>query len=312
MYDDLALFVAVVEHGGYTRAAEALAVPPATLSRRIRRLEEMLGCQLLHRSAHRIALTNAGESYYARCQPLLAELRQATGALNEELHGFRGRITVLAPINLAKAWLHGAWMRFMDRYPEVRLRLKLSNRDHDLFSEPFDLAVRAGEQTDSRFICRRIATIPTSLVAAPEYLARYVAPHHPRDLAAHRLLVADPLDRWTFEHRTRGERMVHEAAGILVVDEMDLVTAAAVEGQGILLVPRPLVVAALEAGRLVPLLTDWRTVERDIYLVWPNRDFVPARVRALIETLADYARERAALDVRLLENPEGGNVERQG
>jgi len=300
--DDLALFIAVVDHGGFSRAAEAMEVPPATLSRRIRRLEEVLDCQLLHRSAHRVTLTNAGESYYARCQPLLAELRQATGALDEALHGLRGRITVLAPVNLAKAWMGPAWLRFMGRYPEVRLQLKLSNVNYDLFAEPFDLALRAGEQTDSRFICRRIAGIATALVAAPGYLARAGVPGHPRDLPDHRLIVADPLDRWSFTHHTTGETVVHEAAGVLVVDEMELATEAALQGHGILFVPRPIVAGALADGRLVQVLPDWDTVVRDIFLVWPNRDFVPARVRALIDTLVEYAREREAADALLTGN----------
>lgn len=299
MYDDLALFVAVVDHGTFARAAEALDVPPATLSRRIRRLEEDLDCQLLHRSAHRVTLTHAGQSYYDRCQPLLAELREATGALTESLHGLRGRITVLAPINLAKAWMGPAWLRFMERYPDVRLQLKLSNINQDLFAEPFDLALRTGEQTDSHFICRRIAGIATALVAAPGYVERAGAPAHPRDLADHRLVVADPLDRWTFTHRQTGERIVHEAAGVLEVDEMDMAAQATLEGQGILLAPLPILADALAAGRLVALLPDWETVVRDIYLVWPNRDFVPARVRALIETLAEHARQREALDLQL-------------
>jgi LysR family transcriptional regulator AphB len=299
MFDDLALFVAVADHGGFARAAEALGVPPATLSRRIRKLEEDLDCQLLHRSAHRVALTTAGESYYARCQPLLAELQQATGALDETLHGLRGRITVLAPVNLAKAWMGPAWLRFMTLYPDVRLHLKLSNVNYDLFAEPFDLALRAGEQTDSGFICRRIAGISTVLVAAPKYVAAAGAPAHPRDLAAHRLIVADPLGRWSFTHRVTGETVVHEAAGVLVVDEMELVTQAAVDGQGILFLPRPIVADALADGRLVRMLPEWETPERDIYLVWPNRDFVPARVRALIDALTEYARERAERDAAL-------------
>lgn len=292
MLDDLALFVAVITQGNYSRAAEVEAVPPATLSRRIKALEADMGCQLLHRSAHHLTPTEAGQRLYDACHPLIRELRQVTASLGEELHGLRGTVTVLAPINLANDFLPNAWVRFLERYPEVRLDLRLSNRfqDHHL-ATPFDLALRAGPQPDSSLISQKIASVPSVLVATEEYLNRNGWPEHPEDLHAHRLLVAAPIDRWEFRPRSasNGPPVTIHARGPLRVDEIQLATRTAEAGLGILMLPLPLVRDTLSQGRLVRVLPEWLPQNRDIYLVRPSRDFVPARVRALMEILIEEA-----------------------
>lgn len=300
MYDDLALFVGVVDQGGFAAAAKALNIPPATLSRRIKGLEDTLAVQLLHRSARRMTLTEAGARYYEHCRPLLRELGQVTGGLDEELHGLRGRVLAIAPINLAKSWLFPVWMRYMAQYPEVRLDLRLSNRVQDLMHLPFDLVVRTGEPADSSLVGRRIGSIPTVPVAAPRYLLQAGRPVTPRDLAAHRKVVGMPFSHWQFEKP--GEAPVaFDAAGALTVDELDLALAATLDGQGVMVAPVAVVATGLLSGGLVRLLSDWSMPRRDIWLIWPNRDFVPERVRVLIDLLVDYASERMAEDDRLLE-----------
>jgi LysR family transcriptional regulator AphB len=293
MLDDLSLFVSVVDHGSFTRAAVARAIPAATLSRRIKALEETLGVQLLHRNAHGLTATDSGQRYYDRCCPLLTELTQITDRLDDELHAMRGPIRVLAPVNMANTWLRAAWLRMMERFPEVHLDLHLSNRNQDLMGQPFDLAVRAGPQSDSSFVCRRIAQIRTVTVATPRYLARHGTPRHPNDLMAHRLLVAAPITRWTFRplddrgQPQEGPVVELEVSGAFAADEWGLVAAACLADQGILLVPLAQVFEPLQSGTLVPALPGWRSQDREAYLIWPNRAFVPARVRALIETIVE-------------------------
>lgn len=298
MFDDLALFVAVVDHGGFAPAATALSMPPATLSRRIKALEAALGVRLMHRSARGLTLTQAGTQYVDRCRPLLRELTQATGGLDEELHGLRGRVMVLAPINLAKNWVAPAFLRYMRSYPDIRLDLRLSNRVQDLMHLPFDLAIRTGQQPDSSLVGRLIGTIPTVPVASPAYLAAAGQPRTPHDLMAHKMLVGLPFSRWEF--RKGDDEVAFDAAGALTVDELDFALMAALDGQGITVAPVPVVAPDLAAGRLVRLLPDWTLSRRDIWLVWPNRDFVPERVRVLIDQLADFATERMVEDDRLL------------
>lgn len=293
MLDDLALFVSVIESGSFARAAAARGVPPATLSRRIKALEESLGVRLLHRTAHSLTPTDAGRQYYERCRPLLVELGQITESLDDEIHALRGTIRVLAPVNMANTWLKPAWLRMMERFPEVRLDLMLSNRNQDLMGQAFDLAVRAGPQSDSSLVCRRIARIRTLLVAAPSYLERAGVPQTPHDLLNHRLLVAAPITRWSFT--LRSDPTVHESLevpGSLSVDEWGLVTTACVGGLGLLLVPLAQVYELLQSGQLVRVLPEWDTQEREAYLIWPNRDFVPARVRELISIITEVIAEQ--------------------
>lgn len=293
MLDDLALFVSVLEHGSFARAAAARGIPPATLSRRIKALEDSLGVRLLHRTAHSLTATDAGQQYYERCRPLLTELGQITESLDDELHALRGTIRVLAPVNMANTWLKPAWLRMMERFPDVRLDLMLSNRNQDLMSQPFDLAVRAGPQSDSSLVCRRIARIRTLLVAAPAYLERAGVPQSPHDLVHHRLLVAAPITRWSFTLRTDPTiTEVLEVPGNLSVDEWGLVTTACVNGHGLLLVPLAQVYELLQSGQLVRVLPEWKTQEREAYLIWPNREFVPARVRELIAIITEVIKEQ--------------------
>ena len=128
MLDDLALFVTIVEEGSLNAAALRENLPPATVTRRLQKLESELGYRLLNRSARRLQPTAEGWQYYERCRPLVRALRQATQQLDASLSDISGTIRVLAPVNFASGLLTPAWASFMHQYPDIRLELELSNR----------------------------------------------------------------------------------------------------------------------------------------------------------------------------------------
>lgn len=289
MLDDLALFVRIVEAGSLRAAAQGAGVPAATLTRRLQKLESALGCQLLHRSAHRLVPTPAGIQYYEQCRPLLQALQQTTQSLDSNLNQLSGAVRVLAPINLANGPFREFWSSFMLRYPDIQLELQLSNYREDLIEQGADLAIRAGPQQDSAFGQRRLGEVRTVLTAAPVYLAQHPAPATPAALAQHRLIVSEPVTQWRFRERGSGQTFTLMPHGHFRVNEIRLAAHMASSGIGILYCPQTQVIGELQSGRLVEVLPDWEAETRPIYAIWPQSRLMPARVRVLLDHLVACA-----------------------
>jgi LysR family transcriptional regulator AphB len=288
MLDALALFVAIVEAGSLSAAAERLALPAATVTRRLQALERELGCRLLHRSARRLQPTAEGLQYYEQCRPLVHALTQATHALDANLRRVAGHIRVLAPVNLASGPLTPVWISFLSTHAEVSLEFQLSNSLQDLVGSGADLAIRVGAQPDSLLTQRRLGQVGTHLVAAPTYLARRGTPRSAQDLATHDAIVAAPLQRWSLRDPTSGEETQLHPTPRLRADEMRLAVAAAEAGLGVLLCPTTLTREAVGRGTLVSVLDGWTPRPRPLFAVWSQQRYLPARVRALVDHLQAF------------------------
>lgn len=288
MLDDLALFVSIVDHGSLQAAARHANLPPATLTRRLQKLEAALGCQLLLRSARSLKPTPEGLLYYEQCRPLLTALAQTTATLDDDLNQVKGTLRVLAPLNLSRRVLAPAYASFMAAWPEIRLELSLSNRNEDVWRHGADLAIRVGEQEDLKLRQRRLGTIGIVLVASPAYVAAQGMPTHPRELESHRLLVSSPISTWRFTSPDGEETIEMQPQGQCDLNDVELAVTMAEAGLGVLYCPRTLSHEALEAGRLVRVLPNWRTPQRPLYAVWPQQQ-LPRKVRTLLEHLAEFA-----------------------
>ncbi len=296
MLDDLALFVRIVESGSLRAAAGQEDVPAATVTRRLQKLEQALGCQLLHRSARRMVPTQEGLQYYEQCRPLLQALKQTTQSLDANLHQLSGVVRVLAPINLANGPFQSCWSAFMLRYPNIQLELQLSNHNQDLIGNGADLAIRAGPQTDSSFGQRRLGAVRNVLTASPAYLARSPALAHPDALAQHRLIVSEPVTQWRFVERASGVQHALVPQGHFRVNEMQLAVHMAASGVGVTYCPETQVADELQSGRLVRVLSDWDAESRSIFAIWPQSRLMPARVRVLLNCLVEHAQGHALLN----------------
>lgn len=283
--DDLQLFQLVVQHGGINNAAAESKIPPATLSRRLKALELALGCRLLERSAHHFALTEMGQHYYSRCTPLLADLQSITANLEEDQHRLGGHLKITAPVSMSQRWLGRCFFEFMKRYPQIQLELVLSNQLEDLLESKFDVAFRVGELQDSNWIARYLCSTHMGLCASRSYLEHAPPIAHPRDLAAHRLVVAEPLGIWDLRHTGSGEELtLHPQASMRTNDFMLAVTAVTAD-LGISLVPDYYYadVDGADSAQLQAVLPEWKYRQRPVYLVYRNRDVMPARLRTFIE-----------------------------
>lgn len=296
MLDDLALFIAIVEAGSLSAAADKEGLPTATVTRRLQKLEGMLGYQLLNRSARRMQPTAEGMQYYEQCRPLVNALRQATQRLDASLATLSGNIRVLAPVNFASGLLTPALISFMHQHPEINLELELSNQIQDLVGSGADLAIRIGSLADSALMQRRLGDAGLVLVASPRYLAVAGTPDDVDALHRHALLVAEPLRQWRLRNPASGAEVMIQPQARLRVNEMRLAVEMADAGLGILLCPLLQCRDAIAAGTLVRLLPQWMPEPRHVFAVWQQQRYMPARVRALLEHLVEFTASNPLLN----------------
>ncbi len=284
------VFVSVVDSGGFTRAAEVLRLPKATVTTLVQGLESHLKVKLLNRTTRRVSVTADGAAYYERCVRILAEVEETENALNRTRSTPSGRLRVDVPSSFGRQLLVPALAEFFERYPDIRLELGCSDRPVDLIEEGVDCVVRGGDLVDSSLVARRIATMPFITCAAPSYLERYGTPAHPNDLERHRCVryFMPKSGRLVDLEFTRGnERVAPMVDGLVAVNDGDAYAAAGLAGLGVMVVPGFMVEAALADGRLVPLLEDWATDPLPIYAMYPQNRHLSAKVRVFVDWVAE-------------------------
>ncbi|MEC5318720.1 LysR family transcriptional regulator [Brenneria populi subsp. brevivirga] len=294
--DDLAVFLKVADCNGFSAAARALDLAPATVSKQIARLEQALGARLFERSTRQLRITDEGRAVAERARPALALLDEAADVARQGVGSLTGSLRVTAPTPLGARYLAPAIAAFRERHPQLGFDLQLSDHVVNLYDSDLDLAVRVGRLADSRLISRRLAESRRILVAAPAYLRRAGAPAHPRELPRHQcLLFAYPglrQNRWTLKHAGRGGKTESvEVAGDLRSDNGDALRAWSRAGLGISLRETWDVAEELRSGDLTRVLPDWAEPAVPIQAVRVQRAPVPRRVGAFIEFLAERWRQ---------------------
>lgn len=297
-FEDMRLFVCAVARGSLSAAGRELGFSPAVASKRMTRLETALGVRLLQRSSRRLTLTGEGATYHERCVAILADVSEAELAVSAGQAEARGTLHVSAPVDLGRQWVGPAAADFAALHPQLGVRVSLSDRVVDLFEAGVDVAVRIGALADARLVARRLARSRRVLCGAPAYLARRGHPRTPADLDGHACIVLQrpgmrPLS-WTF----RTEQGLHTVrpAGRLVADSGDLVRDWALAGHGLAFKSIWDVAADIEAGRLVPLLTDLPAPSSAVNVLYPSRRFLPARARLFVDFLQQrFAAHEAAV-----------------
>ncbi len=292
-FDDLALFILVARKRSLAAAAEYLQLPPATVTRRLKRLESELGYQLVRRSARHFSLTSEGEVCYQHYAALIDELEQASVRLSRDNQEMSGLLRVSAPTNLATGMLRPMWTAFMRQYPQVRLELMVSNRTEDMLDKRIDIALRIGPQADSGLYQKKLGWVGTHLVAAPDYLRRAGIPETLEQLQQHQTLAFKHLSPWCLQHVHGGRQVDLHLTPAARVDDLALVRQFACDGLGIALLPDSEIQQPLQAGLLKIILPEWCGPRRDIFAVWPDGRLLSVRARCLRDFMQDYiGRER--------------------
>jgi DNA-binding transcriptional LysR family regulator len=285
----MAVFKRVVDVGSFAGAARHFGISPEMAGNHVKALEAHLGVRLLNRTTRRMHLTEAGAAYHARCAQILSEIEDAEAEAGAQQVAPRGLLRIAAPLTFGEMHLGSAIVEYLARYPSVNVETILSDRHVNVIDEGFDLAIRIGDPPDSSLVTRRLTSASLVLCAAPAYLERTGRPETPADLTEHACLVyvdlRSPRTRRFTDPRGRAETV--QITGPFSSNNPQLLLTLAVAGHGLILWPSFAVGADILAGRLVPLLTQWRSRELTIRAFYPHRSLLSAKVRTFIDFLAD-------------------------
>ncbi len=289
--NDLRLFVAVVEHGGYSAAGRALNTPKSRLSKRISQLEERLGVRLLQRTTRRFAVTEIGERFYAHCRAALDEAQAAQDVVDTLRAEPRGVVRMSCPVSLTQAVLACVLPDFLAAHPQVQVRVHASDRRVDVIGEGFDLAVRVRDKldTDASLVLRTFGHDRVLLVASSRYLDAQQRPQTPEALQSLPLLSmfeqegVQTLDLYD----EQGQQVALSMHARIACGDFALLQAAAVRGLGIATLPESVCAPAIARGDLEIVLPGWGMRRGVMHFVYPSRRGQLPSVRALVEFLAE-------------------------
>ena len=286
--DAMDAFARVVSAGSYAEAARRLGVTRSAVSKAVTELEQLLGVRLLDRTTRRVSPTEAGRAYYERVVAILTDVEATESAVSRLHDEPKGLLRVNAPMSFGTLYLGPAIAEFMVAYPELRIELILNDRFVDPIEEGVDVTVRIGALPDSSLIARRLAPARRVLAAAPAYLERHGTPRAADDLSRHRALAFGHLSapqRW--ELSRGGQVSAVTVNSCLCSNNGDVLRAAALNGNGIVLLPTFLVGPDIAAGRLAVVLPEWSPGDLGIYAVYAPNRYLAAKTRVFIDFLAE-------------------------
>ncbi len=287
---ELVAFVRVVDAHSFSRAAQELALPRATLGRRIARLEERLGTQLLRRTTRSLVLTDSGETFYRHAQLVLEAVARAESSVQRSDNEIQGDLRISVPPMPTETdnSFHGLVTRFATQHPRVRLQIDFSTRHVDLIREGYDVALRAAGQLAPGLVARTLSRQRLIAVASPSYLKANGTPAGAKDLKNHRCLTGFargelPMTSWT----VRGKSVQVNTS--FSSNSLHLLRDAALDGIGIALLPEFFIGAHLEDGSLVQVLPKVLEHTHVLAVIYPEREMMQPQTRAFIDALVAWA-----------------------
>lgn len=281
------VFNRVVETGGFTRAADSLRMPKATVTKLVQSLEDHLQTKLFKRTTRSVSVTPEGECYYQRTVKWLAELEQMEGSMTESQSAPQGVLRIDVGGATARQLLLPALPDFIARYPQIQIDLGVGDRLIDLINDSADCVIRSGPLADSSLIARRLFELEWVTCATPAYLAHYSTPQHPCDLelgyplAHYRHALNDRILPLHFVDRGKEIDIQHRYH--VSVNESNALLAAALAGLGIIQTFRFMAQPHLDSGELVSLLHDWQPPAEQMYVVYPSNRHLSAKMRVFID-----------------------------
>ena len=287
---DFRIFARVAAVQNLSQVGTELGLTPGTISKRLQALEDELGVRLFDRTTRSIRITDEGTLFLAHVEKILFEFESARAVVGNSVTRPKGRLKIAAPASLARRLLATALCQFMRQHPEIELQVDLSDRNINLQEDGYDVAIRIGLPPDSSMIAKRLAADPHVLVAAPAYVEAHDAPKQPEDLAKHACLVLGETSQWTLTRD--GREVIVRVVGRLKSNSVEFLLRAALEGEGIALVPQAAVADDIAAGRLVRLLPRCEVnVNAAIWAIYPTNKHVLPKLRVLLDFLGDWFRD---------------------
>ncbi|MDO8280081.1 MAG: LysR family transcriptional regulator [Burkholderiaceae bacterium] len=292
--NDMLYFAVVAERGGFAAAGRALGLPKSRLSRRVAELEARLGVRLLQRTTRKLSLTEVGEVFLRHCAAVRDEADAAAEAVAQVQSEARGTIRVACPVTLAHTTLGPILPRFLERHPQVRVDLRISNRVVDLVEEGVDVALRVRSTLDDSgsLVVKQLGRSRALLAASPAQLRRQGTPATPQELERMDTVAMSAVDGRTTWHLIgpgqASHALVHRPR--YVADDLLTLKLAVLDGTGMCMLPDYLCRDDLAAGRLVPVLPGWEPKSGFVHAVFPSRRGLVPAVRRFLDFLGENIR----------------------
>ena len=281
-WDGIVEFAQVVESGSFSRAAEKLAMSTSQVSKMVARLEERLGIRLLNRTTRRLTLTDEGEHYYQRCRQTIDQFDEAEKAVTLGQNEPRGKLRVNIAGSFQERFIVPLLCNFQQQHPRLEIEVDFTDQRVDLISGGYDLAICPGELPDSSMIARKLADNFLYLVASPEYLSKRGTPRTIEALKQHNCLTGSEK-LWYFSNGR--ETLQITAQGNWHSDNGNALLSAARSGSGLALLPFFAVMEDIRQGLLVQVLENWNQHPQPVWIMYPEKRYVAARVRLFIDYL---------------------------
>ncbi|MFM5842495.1 LysR family transcriptional regulator [Aeromonas sanarellii] len=291
-FNQVVVFVKVVQAGSFSAAARLLGLPTSTVSHRVAMLEKRLGVTLLQRTTRRLHLTEAGQIYFDHTSTGLAHVFDAEAAVTESREEPCGLLRITAPVDIGDQILSSLLGQMRTQWPKVDVELVLMNRYVDLVAEGVDVAIRTGPLKDSTLIARPVGVARWALFASPDYLASAPALDAPQALRQHACLQFTPLGKeaWDLQDEAANSLTVSLSRQTLIND-VGLIMTMVLAAEGVALLPSYLCRQACDEGRLVAVLPQWHGKVDPIHIVYPRQRFMSPGLRAFVD-LATLALRR--------------------
>ena len=291
--ESMSTLIAAVEAGSLSGASRKLRMPLATVSRKVSELEAHLRTKLINRTSRSLTLTDAGEAYVAACKKILEEIGEAERAAMGEYSEPRGDLTVSAPIFFGRLHVLPVAIEFLTAYPEIDLRMVLTDRVINLLDEPVDVAIRIADLADSSLVAARVGSIRRVVCGSPAYFAGRGTPKTPEDLAAHDCISFEGLasaKTWSF-HAGRFETTIRVHSR-LIVNTAEAAIDAAIAGLGVTRVLSYQIADALKAGTLITALEKFEPMPASVSLVYSGHGLLTQKLRAFLDFARPWLRAR--------------------
>lgn len=281
-WEGISEFVAVAEAESFTKASQRLGISTAQVSRQVSALETRLATKLFHRTTRKVSTTEVGRVYYQHCRQVLDGLDEAERAITNLQSAPRGLLKITAPVTYGEMTIAPLINDFAAKYPELEVKINLTNQKLDLIDEGYDLAIRLGQLEDSSMMAKRLSSRTQYVCASPSYLSTFGIPHSLSELEQHNCLLGT-MDYWRFEDngKTRNVRV----KGNLSCNSGHALVDAAIKGIGIIQLPDYYLQSFIEDGQLVPLLEQNRSPEEGIWALYPHNRHLSPKVRMLLDHL---------------------------
>ncbi|MBV8648972.1 LysR family transcriptional regulator [Paludibacterium sp.] len=292
-FESMSLLLAVVEAGSFSAAARLRNMPLATVSRKIGDLEAHLKTRLLHRSTRQLSLTEAGQSYVVACRRILEELGEAERAAAGEYAAPKGELVLTAPMVFGRLHVLPVVADFLKTYPDIDVRMILTDRVVSLLEEHVDIALRIGELPDSSFIATRVGAVRRVVCASPAYLAAHGVPMHPQDLSAEACVTFEQMtSRHDWRFLSGKSEISVPVRSRLAVSTAEAAVDAAVAGVGFTRVLSYQMANALQAGDLDIVLAPFEPAPWPVSLVHTGQGILPLKLRAFLDFAAPRLKNR--------------------